>query len=166
MMTHLSMVPCKDGVCSSCVLKKHHREIFDKRASWHASVSLELVHSDLCGPLPSASFSGFKYFLNFIDGYSRRTWFYFLKLKSEIYNMFLAYKALVEKQSSNQIPKLRSKNGGEYVNNQFTTFCTEHDIQQQNIVPFTPQQNGVAKLKSHTLKEKANCMLQAKGLSL
>ena len=56
MVTGLSMVSCKDGVCSSCVLGKHHRDSFDKRASWHASVPLELVHSDLCGPLPSASF--------------------------------------------------------------------------------------------------------------
>ena len=62
--------------------------------------------------------------------------------------MFLAYKALVEKQSGmNQIIKLRFDNGGEYVNNKFTTFyteqgitfCTEQGIQQQHIVPYTPQ---------------------------
>ena len=52
MVTVLPMVSCKDGVCSGCVLKKHHRDSFDKRASWHASVPLELVHSDLRGPLP------------------------------------------------------------------------------------------------------------------
>ena len=107
---------------SGCVLGKHHRDNFDKCASWHASVPLELVHSDLCDPLPSASFSGFKYFLTFIDDYSRRTWVYFLKLKSEVFNMFLTYKALVEKQSGHQIIKLRSGNGGEYVNNRFTSF--------------------------------------------
>ena len=125
MVTSLPLVSCKDGVCSGCVIKKHHRDSFDKRASWHASVPLELVHSDLCGPLPSASFSGFKYFLTFIDEYSRRTWVYFLKLKNEVFNMFLAYKALVEIQSSHQIRKLRSDNGGEYVKNKFTTFYTE-----------------------------------------
>ena len=105
MVTGLPLVSCKDGVCSGCVLGKHHRDSFDKRASWHASVPLELVHSDLCGPLPSASFSSFKYFLTFIDDYSRRTWVYFLKLKSEVFNMFLAYKALVEK---NMVIKLLS----------------------------------------------------------
>ena len=80
-------------------LEKHHRDNFDKRASWHASFPLELVHSDLCGSLPSASVSSFKYFLTVIDEYSRRTWVYFIKPKSEVFNMFLAYKALVEKQS-------------------------------------------------------------------
>ena len=95
MVTGLSMVSCKDGVCFGCVLRKHHWDNFDKHASWHASIPLELVHSDLCGPLPSASFFGFKYFLTFIDDYSRCTWVYFLNLKSEVFNMFLAYKALL-----------------------------------------------------------------------
>ena len=166
MVTGLPLVSCKDGVCSGCVLGKYHRDSFDKRASWHASVPLELVHSDLCGPLPSTSFSGFKYFLTFIDDYSRCTWVYFLKLKSELFNMFLAYKALVEKKSGHQIIKLRSKNGGEYVNKNFTTFCTKQGIQQQQTVPYTPQQNGVAERKNRTLKEMANCMIKSKGLSL
>ena len=80
--------------------------------------------------------------------------------------MFLAYKALVEKQSGHPIIKLRYDNGGEYVNNKFTTFFIEQGIQQQHIVPYTPQQNGVAKRKNHTFKEMAHCMIQAKGLSL
>ena len=48
--------------------------------------------------------------------------------------MFLAYKALVEKQSGHQIIKLTSKNGGEYVNKKFTTLCIEQGIQQQQTV--------------------------------
>ena len=59
---------------------------------------------------------------------SRRTWVYFLKLKSEVFNMLLAYKALVEKQSGHQIIKLISDNGGGYVNNKFNTLCTEQGI--------------------------------------
>ena len=80
--------------------------------------------------------------------------------------MFLAYKVLVEKQYGHQIIKLRYDNGGEYVNKKFTFFCTEQGIQQQHIVPYTPQQNGVAERKNRTLKEMASCMIQSKGLSL
>ena len=130
----------------------------------NASAPLQFVHSDLCGPLSVVSFSGYKYFLTFIDDFSRRTWVYFLKLKSEVFNKFLAFKAFVEKQSGHQILKLRSDNGGEYVKNDFINFCTEHGIQMQHTVPYTPQQNGVAEKKNHTLKEMANCMLQSKGL--
>ena len=73
---------------------------------------------------------------------------------------------LLKKKSGHQIIKLRSDNGGEYVNNNFTTFCTEQGIQQQYIVPYTPQQNGVAERNNRTLKEMADCMIQSKGLSL
>ena len=75
-----------------------------------------------------------------------------------------SFKASVEKQSGHQILKLRYDNGGEYVNKKFIKFCTEHGIQMQHTIPYTPQQNGVAERKNHTLKEMANCMLQSKGL--
>ena len=47
-----------------------------------------------------------------------------------------------------------------------TTVYIEQGFQQKHIVPYTPQQNGVAEQKNHTLKEMANCMIQSKGLSL
>jgi hypothetical protein len=56
MVTGLPLVSCRDDVCASCVLDKHHQDNFDKRASWHASGPIQLVHSDLCGPLYSPSF--------------------------------------------------------------------------------------------------------------
>ena len=121
MVTGLPLVSCRDGVCAGCILDKHHQDNFDKHASWHTSGPLQLVHSDLCGPLSSPSFSGCKYFLTFIDDFSRHTWVYFLKLKSEVFDKFLAYKALVEKQPGHQIQRLRTYNGGEYVNNNFTS---------------------------------------------
>jgi len=82
------------------------------------------VHNDLCGSLPSTSFSGFKYFLTLVGDYSRHTWVYFIKLKTEVFDMFLAYKVLIEKQFGHKILQLRFGNGGEYVNNKFTTLCT------------------------------------------
>jgi transposase InsO family protein len=78
----------------------------------------------------------------------------------------LAYKALVEKQSGHQIQRLRTNNGGEYMDNNFTSCCTTQGIQMQPIVPYTPQQNGVAERKNCALKEMANYMIQSKGLSL
>jgi len=129
MVIGLPMVSCRDGVCSGCVLEKHHRDGFEKCTSWHALTPLQLVHSDLCDPLRVVSFSSYKYFLTFIDDFSRCTWVYFLKLKSEVFNIFLAFKAFIDKKSGHQILKLRSDNGGEYVNNKFINFCTEHGIQ-------------------------------------
>ena len=50
---------------------------------------------------------------------------------------------LVDKQYGHQLQRLRKYNGGEYVNNNFTSYCTTQGIQMQHIVPYTPQQNGV-----------------------
>ena len=85
MVICLSIDSCRDGLYSRCVLRKNNHESFDKHASWHASTPLQLMHNDLCGPLPTVSFSGFKYFITFIDYYSRCTWVYFLKLKRAKY---------------------------------------------------------------------------------
>jgi transposase InsO family protein len=127
---------------------------------------LKLFHNDFYGPLSSPCFSGCKYFLTFIDAFSRCTWVYFLTLKSGVFDKFLAYKALVEKQFGHQIQRLRIENGGEYVNNNFTSYYTTKGIQMQHIDPYKPQQNGVVERNNHTLKEMANCMIQSKGLSL
>jgi hypothetical protein len=52
------------------------------------------------------------------------------------------------------------------VNSKFTSYCTAEGIQMQHIVPYTPQQNGVAERKNQTLEEMANCTIQFKELSL
>ena len=109
MVTGLPPASCRDSVCAGCDLDKHHQDNFDKCDSWHTSSPLELVHSDLCGPLYSPSSSGCKYFLTFIDDFSRDTWIYFLKLKRKVFDKFFAYKALVEKQSGHQIQKVKNR---------------------------------------------------------
>jgi hypothetical protein len=91
-------------------------------------------YNDLCGPLSSPSFSGCKYLLTFIDDFSRRTWVYFLKLKRIFFDKFMAYKALVENKYGHQIQRLKINNGGEYVNNNFTSYCTIQGIQIQHTV--------------------------------
>jgi len=70
------------GVFEGCVLCKHHREMFDKGKTWRAKEPLQLIHSDICGPLESPSFSNAFYFLTFIDDFTHKSWVYFLKYKS------------------------------------------------------------------------------------
>jgi hypothetical protein len=98
----------------------------------------QLVYSDLCGPFSSPSLSGCKYFLTFIDDFSRCTWVYLLKLKSKFFDKFLAYKDLVEKQFGHQLQRLITDNGGKYVNNKFTSYYIAQGIQMKHIVPYTP----------------------------
>jgi hypothetical protein len=60
---------------------------------------LDIVHSNVCGPMKTTSLSGYVYYVSFIDDYSRKTWIYFLKGKNEVFNKFKEFKALVENLS-------------------------------------------------------------------
>ena len=105
---------------------------------------LELIHSDVCGPMSSTSLSGFEYYITFIDDFSRKTWIYFLKAKSEVFEKFKEFKALIENLSDKKIKILRSDNGGEYTSKEFDAFCKYVGIKRELTTPYNPQQNGVA----------------------
>jgi hypothetical protein len=84
-----------EGICNGCAQGKNIKNHFLKRGSKAEGV-LELIHSDLCGLMPSSSISGYVYYVSFIDDYSRKTWIYFLKSKDEVVNKFKEFKALIE----------------------------------------------------------------------
>ena len=86
---------------------------------------LEIVHSDVCGPMSSSSLSGYVYYVSFIDYLSRKTWIYFLKEKSEVFSKFKEYKSLVENQTDRKIKILRSDNGGEFTSKELKELCRE-----------------------------------------
>jgi hypothetical protein len=74
---------------------------------------LDLIHSDVCVPIPSTSLSGYVYYASFIDEYSLKTWVYFLKSKDELFGKLNEFKSLIENISERKIKILRSDNGGE-----------------------------------------------------
>jgi hypothetical protein len=96
---------------------------------------LELIHSDVCGPMPSISLSGYVYYVSFIDDYSRKTWVYFLKYKDEVLRKFKEFKTLVENLSERKIKILRSDNGGEYTSKEFGIFCKDVSIKGSSPLP-------------------------------
>jgi hypothetical protein len=94
------------GVCEGCVLGKHPQEKFDKGKSQRASAPLDLIHSDLMGPFLHPSINKVRFFLIFVDDFSRFTWIYFLRKKSEVFQHLKDFKALVETQSRKKIKVL------------------------------------------------------------
>ena len=83
--------------------------------------------------------NGSRYLLTFIDDFSRYTWVFFIKRKSEVYEKFTDLKALIENASAQKIKILRSDNGREYVSNELLHICSQSGIQVQNSIPYTPQ---------------------------
>ncbi|KAL3523116.1 hypothetical protein ACH5RR_015950 [Cinchona calisaya] len=113
---------------------------------------------------PHESCSGNKYFLFFIDDFSRMCWVHFLKAKSELYTMFKKFKNYVENQSNLNIKTLRSDNGTEYNSRQPDKFCSDKGIVHRLTVTYTPQQNSVSEWKNKCVIEMARYLLFEKNL--
>jgi transposase InsO family protein len=92
----------------------------------------DIIHSDVHGPLAVQSIGGKRYFVTFIDEFSRYTWIYFVRHKSDVKMVFQTFYNLVETQYSTKIKKLKTENGGEYVNKEMTAFlemkCIIHNL--------------------------------------
>ena len=84
---------------------------------------LEIIHSDVYGPMSSSSLSGYVYYVSFIDEFSRKTWIYFMKNKDEVFSKFREFKALIENHTKNKIKTFRSDNGGEFTSNEFKSYA-------------------------------------------
>jgi uncharacterized membrane protein YgcG len=153
-----------DQLCEGCVYGKQTKLSFPEGKAVRATHVLELVHTDVCGPMQTESLGGNKYFLLFIDDFSRMCWVYFIQRKSETFVCFKKFKALVEKQTEKRLKRLRSDRGGEFQSKEFQTFCEEEGIHHELTTPYTPQQNGVAERKNRTVVELARSMLKYQNL--
>ena len=125
---------------------------------------LEAVYTDVCGPFEIESLGGNRYFVTFIDDYSRKLWIYLLKRKSEVFDVFKNFKVLAERQSDEKLKLLRSDGGGEYTSNEFHEFCQTTGIIHEVVAPYTPQHNGTAERVNRTLLNMARSMLKTKNL--
>ena len=101
---------------------KHHKSPMPTSSGTRSKELLGLVHSDVCGKISTESIGGAEYFLTFIDDKTRYVWVYTLKHKAEVFDRFVEWKALVEKQSGQKLKVLRTDNGGEYTSNKFEEF--------------------------------------------
>ena len=155
--------------CAGCLAGKSHRNPFPAQASHRATQPLELVHSDVCGHIREGDKSTPKrYLVTFIDDYSRFTWATITSNKKgdTLLSQFVRYKVWAERYTGFQVKTLRTDGGGEYINDQFSTYLSIMGIQRQMSAARTPQQNGVAERANRTIMEAARSMLHAAGLPL
>jgi hypothetical protein len=145
--------------CSICIQGKQSRTVIPKIATHRATSPLELVHTDLCGPLPVKSLGGSSYFITFTDDYSRKTWIAFLRTKDQAFQKFVDFHTLIEKQTPFRIRTLRSDRGGEFLSNTFSEYLRRYGITRQLTNAYTPHQNGVVERKNRTILNRARCML-------
>lgn len=144
--------------CKVCLKGKFTKLPFPKNSD-RSTKPLEIIHTDVCGPMRTESLGKSKYFIVFIDDCTRWCEVRFIREKSDVLESFKQYKSLMENQFNASIKCVQSDNGKEYCNNEFNNFLDQCGIKRRLTVPHTPEQNGIAERRNRTLVEMARCML-------
>ena len=136
----LGSVSNKSFDCMPCQFGKQTVLPFHNRVS-HALSSFDLIHFDVWGPSPISTPSGSRYFVIFVDDFSRYTWIYLFKNRSKLYQIYRDFTKMIETRFSKPIKVFRFDNAQEYKAHEFTSIlhqfgivphCSYADISQQN----------------------------------
>lgn len=130
--------------CDACLLGKLSKSPLASVA--HCSQeSFPLIYSNVWGPAPVQSNFAFKYFVILVEDFTRYTWIYFLKNKSEVHDIFIAFYALVATQFNAFIKAFHSDGGGEF--QKLRSFFKQRGLVYRLTCPHTDEQNGVTERK-------------------
>ncbi|KAH7845799.1 hypothetical protein Vadar_006185 [Vaccinium darrowii] len=152
--SHVDALPCE-----ICEFSKHLKVSFYPRVESRASRPFKLVHSDIWGPMHVPNIFGFQYYVIFVDDFSRVTYLYLMKMRSELSSIFKSFYMEIKTQFDTCICIFRSNNAREYFKNTLSQFFDDHGIIHQSSCARTPQQNGVAERKIRHLSEVMRAML-------
>ena len=150
--------------CEHCLLGKSTSKPFGKATQ--AFIPLQLVHSNICGPMNVRASHGATYFITFIDDFTCYSHVYLISHKSKALECFIRFIKLVEYQTKRTIKTLRTDHGCEYLSKKFKELCDEKRIQRQLMIPHTPQQNGVTERRNHTLLKMVRSMMAQANLPI
>ena len=150
-------------VCKSCLEGKMTKRHFSSKSK-RSKEPLQLLHSDVCGPLSVQARGGYEYFVTFIDNYSIYGYVYLMHKKPETFGKFKEFMAKAEKQLGKSLKTLQSDRGGEYLDTEFKDHLLEHGILSQLTAPRTPQQNAVVERRNRTLIDMVRSMMSYSSL--
>ena len=123
--------------CEACAMGKQHREAFPRKSECTTTELLELIHSNVCGPINVKSLGGARLFVTFMDDYSRYTTVHILKSKDEVFSKFKDFVAFAENQAGRSVKGLPSDNGGEYTSKDFNEYFRNHGIRREFTIPYS-----------------------------
>uniref|UniRef100_A0A2N9IPP4 Integrase catalytic domain-containing protein n=1 Tax=Fagus sylvatica TaxID=28930 RepID=A0A2N9IPP4_FAGSY len=151
--------------CKHCIAGKMHQLPFPVSIN-KVTTPFQLVNADLWGPAPTVSINAFRFYLVLVDEFTKFTWVYLLKHKSDTFSIFKQFTALVKTQFKHSIQTFRTDCGGEFTSNEFHTFCANNGIVHQLSCPHTPQQNGVAERKHRHIIQCALALISQSNLPI
>lgn len=125
--------------CDVCLRAKQTRQCFPSSSN-NAKEIFDLIHIDLWVPYRTTAFCGSRYFLTIVDDCSRAVWLYLLADKALVSQQIRNFLAMIERQFSRKVKKIRSDNGTEFMC--LANFFREQGIIHETSCVYTPQQNG------------------------
>ena len=149
----------KRETCECCVKGKMARTPFPKETKNKAQSILDLIHTDVCGPMQTITPAQNRYVITIIDDYSRYCIVNFMQYKSEAPKLIKQFIEMAKTQFGKKPKVIRSDRGREYINNELQQYLKAEGIRMQYTTAYSPQQNGVAERKNRSLIEMARCML-------
>lgn len=152
--------------CVGCCLGKAHRISYKTTEDRPRYQVGEFFHSDLCGPIIPTSLGGTRYILTFVDDASSYRTVYFLKEKSQVFEYFKIFEALVFNQFRRRMLGLRTDRGTEYTNRKMSKYMESLGIRHEMSAPATPQENGKAERENRTIVEAFKSMLYGREVPL
>lgn len=150
-------------ICHGCELGKSTHKPFPGSTKTTSKI-LEIVHSDLAGPMQTNSIQGSSYIATFVDDHSRHAVVYFLKTKNQFVAALQKFLSWAETQTSDKLRALHSDRGGEYMAANVQDILSQRGIEHRLTMPGSPQQNGKAERFNRTIMDKAMALLHNAGL--
>ncbi|GMF31110.1 unnamed protein product [Phytophthora fragariaefolia] len=128
---------CDIAVCGGCAQGKMTTTPFARKSGSEVKTHgpLEVVHTDVMGPMKPTSMGGARYVIPFIDDFSRFVYVYLLSSKAQVFYRFREFKALAETQTGCKLKCVHSNNGGEYTSKRFNRLCALNEIVHQTSAP-------------------------------
>ncbi|KAJ9542409.1 hypothetical protein OSB04_028915 [Centaurea solstitialis] len=148
-----------ESLCAACEKGKQTRASFKSKQVSTINSPLHLLHMDLFGPVNIQSMGGKRFTLVIVDEYSRYTWVFFLRARSETPQLIIAFILRMEKYNQITIRSIRSDHGTEFKNSVLDEFLVSKGISQNFSSVRTPRKNGVVERRNRTLIEAARSML-------
>jgi transposase InsO family protein len=148
-----------ESSCEPCIMSKQHRIPF-KSSNTKSTRVLDLLHMDVCGHMQEPLLGGSKYVATFLDDFSRLSVVVPLSSKAEVIPTVKRIITMLETQSGQKLPKVRTDRGGEYLNNELKDFYISKGIVHQTTASYTPEHNGKAERLNRTLMKGVRAMLQ------
>ena len=146
--------------CDICAVRKSIQKAHPKKTNHKTEGPMELVYTDLMGPITPAARGEYKYVSKFTDDFSRMKEIFLLKSKNEAVDSLHLYNKTVAVPLGLRIQRLRCDKGGEYISHELKTLCVDSGISVEYTATATPQQNGVSERDGRTLATITRCFLK------